>query len=126
MIRLRDPQDTQGDDPRADRNAAGGSTVFLERRSYRRRRLMDAAKLLPVLGAILFLVPLLWLVGTDAEAKVPASLAFVYVFVVWALLIVTNWVFGLAVGRWADNWGRSNPSGQTEAEANPEQERERG
>ncbi|WP_371168130.1 hypothetical protein [Aliiroseovarius sp. 2305UL8-7] len=33
--------------------------LFLARQSYRRRRLEDAARLLPVLGAFLFLLPLL-------------------------------------------------------------------
>ena len=30
------------------------------RKTYRRRRLMDVARLLPVLGALLFAVPLMW------------------------------------------------------------------
>ena len=34
--------------------------IFVQRRTYRRRRLADAARLLPVLGAVLVMIPLLW------------------------------------------------------------------
>jgi hypothetical protein len=35
--------------------------LFLERRSYRRRRMMDAVRILPLLCTLLFLVvPLMW------------------------------------------------------------------
>lgn len=54
--------------------------VFLARRSYRRRRLGDAARIVPVLGAALFLLP--------ATGAVPEGQgAFVYLFAVWAGLI---------------------------------------
>ncbi|MDJ0627096.1 MAG: hypothetical protein QNJ44_02455 [Rhodobacter sp.] len=61
-------------------------TVFLERRTYRRRRLADAARLLPVIGALLLLFPLLWVPDPDQ----PASTGFggLYIFAVWAGLIV--------------------------------------
>lgn len=67
------------------------SPVFLERRSYRQRRLMDAARLLPVLGGLLWLVPLLWpqRTGSPAPAEVEAvatSSAIVYIFGVWIVL----------------------------------------
>ena len=39
---------------------AGRTSVFLERETYRRRRIMDAARLLPLLGVALFALPLLW------------------------------------------------------------------
>jgi hypothetical protein len=55
--------------------------VFLERESYRRRRIGDAAKLLPVVGIVLFLMPILW-AGQGATAG-----GLVFLFVVWALLI---------------------------------------
>ncbi|MEO1733178.1 MAG: hypothetical protein AAFR45_06065 [Pseudomonadota bacterium] len=63
------------------------TTYFLERRSYRLRRVADALRLLPLLGALLFAVPLLWPV--DGNTPMPMSQAAIYVFVVWAGLIAT-------------------------------------
>ena len=56
--------------------------VFLERRTYRRRRMADAARLLPVLGMILFGVPLLW--GGDPEHMTRTTRVMLYLFLVWA------------------------------------------
>ena len=56
--------------------------VFLERQSYRRRRLGDAAKFLPIIGAVLFLMPVLW----SDNARTAGGI--LYLFFVWALLIV--------------------------------------
>ena len=56
--------------------------VFLVRESYRRRRLGDAARLVPILGLILLLVPALWASNNRTEV------AIIYIFSVWALLIV--------------------------------------
>lgn len=82
---------------RPARPARTGSTapppVFLERQSYRRRRLSDAARLLPLLGALLFAVPLLWPQG-DAGDRMPTSSAILYIFGIWASLILVNVVFG--------------------------------
>jgi hypothetical protein len=61
--------------------------LFLARRTYRRRRLMDAARLLPWLGAFLFGLPLLW-----SAPETGAGL--VYLFGAWAVLIVLS--FALA------------------------------
>lgn len=55
--------------------------LFLERQNYRRRRLGDAARFLPVLGFVLFLLPILW-AGDGRTAG-----GMIYVFSVWALLI---------------------------------------
>ena len=52
---------------------------FLERESYRRRRLADAAKLLPLVGFVLLLLPVLLKTTNDA---------LIYIFSVWALLIL--------------------------------------
>ena len=83
--------DRQGERP-------GTPPLFLERHSYRRRRLMDAAKLLPILGAALFLVPLFW--PTEGEGAVSMSRAIIFVFVVWAALIRASALFALCVRRW--------------------------
>ena len=60
----------------------GKGPLFVERRAYRRRRLRDAARVLPVVGAMLFLVPLLWMGGGETAG------GGIYLFVIWALLIV--------------------------------------
>ncbi|MEO5620911.1 MAG: hypothetical protein ABIQ85_08320 [Cypionkella sp.] len=57
--------------------------LFLARAVYRRRRLRDAARLLPILGLFLLLLPLMW-GGPLGEG---AGQTVIYVFVVWALLI---------------------------------------
>lgn len=58
--------------------------LFLARAPHRRRRLRDAARLLPVLGAFLLLLPLLW----APEARMSLSSGdVIYFFSVWLLLI---------------------------------------
>lgn len=71
----------------------GPPPVFLERRSYRRRRMMDAVRILPVVGVLLWMLPLFW--PTDSDGPVSAdtmamSDAVIYVFVVWLLLIAAG------------------------------------
>ncbi|MFN3661279.1 hypothetical protein [Yoonia sp.] len=59
--------------------------VFLERASYRQRRLGDAARFLPVLGAVLWLIPLLW--QPDGPEAPSNAGTITYIFAVWVLLI---------------------------------------
>jgi len=59
------------------------SRLFLEWESYRRKRAMDAANLLPILGLVLFFLPLLVASGRDA---ISASGAMLYLFSAWSLL----------------------------------------
>ena len=63
--------------------------LFLERRSYRQRRMMDALRLLPLVGLGLWMVPLLW-PAAEAEAATPVKMsqAITFVFCVWVGLIV--------------------------------------
>ncbi len=71
--------------------------LFLERQTYRRRRMMDAARLLPLLGAALLAVPLLWpqpAPESGGEGGVAMSAAIAYVFTVWAGLIGLSVLFG--------------------------------
>ena len=70
---------------------------------------MDIARLLPILGALLFAVPLMWpnpdpYPAPDTHAGMPTSVAIIYIFVVWAGLIAVSFVFGVAVRLWAGHW----------------------
>ena len=60
--------------------------TFLDPESYRGRRLQDAARVVPILGCVLFLLPVLWLAPAGQEGR--TATIFVYIFVVWALLIL--------------------------------------
>lgn len=60
--------------------------VFLERSSYRQRRLRDAARLLPCIGLVLWMIPLLW--PKTAPGQVATSDALIYLFVVWGGLVI--------------------------------------
>lgn len=66
--------------------SARRTPLFLARRTYRRRRLMDGARMLPVLGAFFVLLPILW-VPADGAGQNTARDG-VYLFAVWAALIV--------------------------------------
>lgn len=87
------------------------SPVFVEKQTYYRRRLRDAARLLPVLAVVLFALPLLWptpgdLAAVDTDLQpVSMSGAFTYIFLVWAVLIATTgWL-----GNSSKGWGQSAP-----------------
>lgn len=63
-------------------------SLFLERQNYRRRRLIDLVRMLPLLGAFLWAVPLLW--GHEGEASVGTSAAMIYIFGVWLVLALVT------------------------------------
>lgn len=69
--------------------------VFLARTGYRRRRAMDAARLLPVVGGILFLLPLLWRGGATGQG-------IVFLFVVWIGLIAVAGMLSRVLNRRED------------------------
>ena len=69
---------------------------------------MDAARLLPIFGAVLFAVPLLWPAGTDqnaAQGTVQMSDAILYIFAIWSALIVIIALFGLGTRLWTGTDG---------------------
>ncbi len=76
--------------------------LFLERRSYRRRRLRDAARLLPLLGAFLLLLPLLWSGdgGGDGAGTARDGL---YLFAVWCGLVLVCAVLSVGLSRDGDD-----------------------
>ena len=92
-----------GDPPHA------AKALFLERQSYRRRRLLDISRLLPLLGVLLLQIPLLWPGGDDPQVTPAMSTAITYVFAVWALLILGGALFGIAARRWGGDTGHADP-----------------
>ena len=70
--------------------------LFLARETYRNRRLMDAARLLPFIVAFLFFVPLL--VGPDAGTLATS----IFLFLIWTALILVNFVISRALARNVD------------------------
>lgn len=73
--------------------------IFLARETYRRRRVIDAARLLPVLGVALFMLPLL---GVGARST---GWNGIYLFLVWFGLIVAAFVLTRALSRGPDGVG---------------------
>lgn len=70
--------------------------VFLARAPYRRRRLRDAARLLPVVGVLLLLLPLLW----TGDARISLSAGdVIYFFAVWSVLIAVAAAFAPGLRR---------------------------
>ncbi|SLN51766.1 hypothetical protein ROA7450_02608 [Roseovarius albus] len=57
------------------------TAVFVDRRGYRRRRMTDAARLLPILGAGLICIPLLW--KRPEGTEISTSSVMIYLFLVW-------------------------------------------
>jgi hypothetical protein len=70
---------------------AGATPVFLERRRYRLRRIKDAVRILPVVGLVLWMIPLLWPAADAAKVDgVTTSQALLYIFAVWSALILAS------------------------------------
>lgn len=59
--------------------------LFVARTTYRRRRLADAARMLPVLGMVLMLLPMLWAPAADGTRSTATD--GIYLFVIWGALI---------------------------------------
>lgn len=68
--------------------------LFLERASFRRRRLGDAARVLPILAALCIMMPVWWL---------PRAVSFgsgvIWLFGLWAALILAIWLLHRALIR---------------------------
>lgn len=78
--------------------------LFLARAVYRRRRLRDAGRLLPIFGLLLLILPALG--HSDASG---AGQTAIYIFAVWALLIAAAAALAPGLSR-------------TEAEAEPSED----
>ena len=70
--------------------------LFLKRGSYRKRRLRDGARMLPVLGLFLFMLPILWGPGTTAQADTASD--GIYIFAVWFGLVLVAAVMAPGLG----------------------------
>jgi uncharacterized membrane protein len=81
--------------------------LFLKRGSYRKRRLRDAARMLPIVGAFLFALPMLWAQdGSTPEGTAGDGL---YIFVVWLGLVA-------AAAAMAPGLGEEIGAGEAEGE----------
>lgn len=61
--------------------------LFLERASFRRRRLGDVARVLPVIAMVAILLPVWWLPETFSFSS-----GAVWLFGLWAVLILLIWL----------------------------------
>ena len=91
---------------------------FLSRTNYRQRRMIDAVKLLPVLGVGLFFLPLM-LFHSHQEAEdghYAASLSDValYIFCVWVFLIILTFAFGIKLKDIESNTTQSDKSNHSD------------
>ena len=73
------------------------------------RRVMDAARLLPLLGVFLLALPLLWPAGTEAAPATSRTLT--YIFGVWTVLIVAAAFLAYRLGRGEGARGRDAADG---------------
>lgn len=96
----------------------GAQPLYLARRMYRRRRLIDAARLLPFAGMVLFAVAMFWTPSVQPEAATARQ--GLYLFGVWGLLIIGAWALarrlgrdapGAAIGRDSDRGAARGPGG---------------
>ncbi|MCZ7675073.1 MAG: hypothetical protein M5U35_03055 [Roseovarius sp.] len=86
--------------------------LFVQRRTYRRRRLADGARLLPLVGAVLFMIPLLWQGAEPSGGETPAlrdgertARVMTYLFLVWLGLAVLSGVLSRYLRSDADEGG---------------------
>ena len=91
-----------------------GRPRFLARRSYRRRRLTDAARLLPVVGLFLVFLPVLWQPARTPEPDTASG--GIYLFAVWLVLIVVAFVLARSVAADGAAGKSDDPAEETGAE----------
>ena len=75
----------------------GAPPIFLARRAYRRRRMGEAARALPLLGLFLFLLPAAGLAEGQGAARI------VYLFSAWVILILMAALISRALSRPAED-----------------------
>ena len=98
------------------------SALFLARSLYRKRRLSDGAKLLPIFGAVLLLLPLLW-VHQSAPERSSIATNWVYLFIVWSFLILAAACLAKSLNKFEDGNDQSlaeNVSGRSPKGGRPD------
>lgn len=73
------------------------SPLFLRPAVYRRRRRRDAARFLPILGAFLFLLPILW--SPAQTFKRDTAPDGIYLLLAWAGIIVLAFLISRSLSR---------------------------
>lgn len=94
--------------------ARGRAPLFLHRESYRHSRFRDAARLLPVFGAFLTIVPMLLLPLGEPGAT---SSALIYLFGFWIVLIILAALIADRIG--SPEGRRSQPPEQNDSAGGP-------
>lgn len=87
----------------------GAQPLYLARRVYRRRRLIDAGRLLPFAGVVLFAIAMLWTPATQPEAVTARQ--GLYLFAIWALLIIAAWALARRLGTGDDGADTARTTG---------------
>ena len=83
--------------------------VFVHRSGYRQRRLRDAARLVPFLGLILWLLPLGWPRPEGTEAHAVGAGGLIYIFGVWVFLILCTALLAMSMRPLEEPQSRSEP-----------------
>ncbi|MCB2115111.1 MAG: hypothetical protein KDE00_02125 [Rhodobacteraceae bacterium] len=86
---------------------------FLARNSYRRRRMIDAARVLPLVASFLFFIPVLWRPSETPEPD--TARGWIYIFAAWVVLIVA----ALVLSRLLERAGRGADEVADDAEGAP-------
>jgi len=98
-------------------NGDHDTAFYTERRTYRRRRMADAATFVPFLGGALFLLPVIW-----TGPAVLTSSVMIYLFPVWAGLSVLSVVLSRDLARGdADEGDASDAMPQGSADKDPQE-----
>ena len=87
---------------------------FLARSSYRRRRMIDAARVLPLVAGFLFFVPVLWRPSETPEPD--TAHGGIYIFIVWTCLIIA----AFCLSRFLQRVGRKQDGAEGEETGGPD------